>query len=476
MIRIRLASEVDFDGWRDALRNLAAARVEPSDIVWQTPSGEAQLFGFEEDAPPPLAGESVYAPRAFIAEAKLAACHRDPDRFDLLYRVLLRLQREEALWSRTVDPDIHRLLAMAKSVSRDRHKMTAFVRFREVATEEGAAYVAWFEPAHHIVELAAPFFVDRFTGMRWSILTPERSAHWNGTELLFGPGASRADAPTDDALEAVWQTYYASIFNPARVKIAAMQREMPKKYWANLPEAALIDGLIRDSAAQESRMIARTTRAHPRAAAIARQQTALPEAPAGGLAGVRREADHCTRCPLYKDATQTVFGEGLESARLVFVGEQPGDSEDLAGKPFVGPAGQLFDRALAEAGIARADAYVTNAVKHFKYLPRGKKRIHQKPNAGEIDICRWWVDQELGIVKPHLAVALGATAVRSLTGKSIPVMASRGQVLPGLVAERVFVTVHPSFLLRLPDVETKQREWAAFVGDLRKVRELMEAA
>ncbi len=475
MIGVRLESDVDFDGWRSAARGLAAARVEPHVIVWGTPSLEAGLFGGFEDAPGPPFGASVHTPRAFIEEARLAACHRDPDRFDLLYRVLLRLQREDGLWSRTVDPDIHRLLALAKSVRRDRHKMTAFVRFREIATEAGAAYVAWFEPVHRIVELTSPFFVDRFAGMRWSILTPERSAHWTGADLVFGPGATRGDAPSEDALEAIWRTYYVSIFNPARLKTAAMQREMPKKYWANLPEAALIAGLVRDSAAQESRMIDRTTKAHPRAAAIRRQHEDAPKAAAHGLEAVREESARCTRCPLHQHATQTVFGEGLQTARLVFVGEQPGDSEDLAGKPFVGPAGRLFDRALAEAGIARADAYVTNAVKHFKYLPRGKKRIHQKPNAGEIDACRWWVDRELAQVKPRLAVALGATALRSLTGKSMPVIASRGQVLPGLGAERVIVTVHPSFLLRLPDEETKQREWAAFVGDLRRARALMEA-
>jgi DNA polymerase len=201
-----------------------------------------------------------------------------------------------------------------------------------------------------------------------------------------------------------------------------------------------------------------------------------PAPPPGGLTALRREAAHCERCPLYKNATQTVFGEGSAGARLVFVGEQPGDSEDLAGKPFIGPAGQMLDRALAEAGIARRDAYVTNAVKHFKYEPRGKRRIHQKPTAGEIDVCRWWLDQELALVKPRLAVALGATAARSLIGKAVPVMASRGKVLSGQAVEQVFVTVHPSMLLRIPDAESKKREWAAFVRDLVKVRELMEAA
>jgi DNA polymerase len=325
--------------------------------------------------------------------------------------------------------------------------------------------------------LTAPFFAERFSAMQWSILTPARSAHWTGETVVFGPGASKAQAPTQDALEAVWRTYYASIFNPARLKPAAMLREMPKKYWANLPEAPLIGALTRSAGARETEMVATpAARAHPRAATILKRRK-VDEAPPprNSLEAVREEASHCERCPLYRNATQTVFGEGAMRARLVFVGEQPGDQEDLAGKPFVGPAGQLFDRALAEAGIARKDAYVTNAVKHFKYEPRGKRRIHQKPTAGEIDVCRWWLDQELALVKPHLAVALGATAARGLVGKNVPVMASRGKVLPGHAVEKVFVTVHPSFLLRLPDEESRAREWAAFVRDLVKVRRLMEA-
>jgi len=175
----------------------------------------------------------------------------------------------------------------------------------------------------------------------------------------------------------------------------------------------------------------------------------------------------CTRCPLYRHATQTVFGEGSLDARILFVGEQPGDQEDLAGKPFVGPAGQLFDRALAEAGIDRGATYVTNAVKHFKFERRGKRRIHQKPDGGEIAACRWWLQQELALVRPPLTVALGATAARALFGKVVTISSLRGRAreLPGV--GEAWVTVHPSFLLRVRD--DRKGEYARFVQDLHRI-------
>ena len=187
------------------------------------------------------------------------------------------------------------------------------------------------------------------------------------------------------------------------------------------------------------------------------------------LASLSRDAKECRRCPLYRNATQTVFGEGPTHAPVMLVGEQPGDQEDLQGHPFVGPAGKILDRALADAGIDRSRLYVTNAVKHFKFEPRGKKRLHKKPNAGEIEACKWWLDQELEIVKPALTVALGASAARALAGRPIAIGTSRGRLmdlrdgLPGLV------TIHPSFLLRMPDPELKAREYRRFVQDLRLI-------
>lgn len=195
---------------------------------------------------------------------------------------------------------------------------------------------------------------------------------------------------------------------------------------------------------------------------------------AASISEAREAAKGCRRCQLWRHATQTVFGEGPEIAEVVFVGEQPGDQEDLAGKPFVGPAGRIFDSILDDAAIDRRKVYVTNAVKHFKFEPRGKRRIHSKPNAGEIRACRWWLDKELDLIKPNLVVALGATAAQALLGKAVPVLKMRGAVIErnGL---RVFITIHPSLILRIREPEDKDAERERFLKDMRNVKRLMVA-
>ena len=457
MRRVTLPAPDDFEAWRDAARALAADGVPPEQIVWQVGDESTDLFG--EAGPPPSGATGFSVPRAFLDLARKALLASDPQRFALLYTLLVRLRDQPKLIEDHADPLLRRLDTLAKQVRRDIHKMRAFLRFREVQDDVGPRYVAWFEPEHHIVRANAGFFVDRFAGMRWSILTPEVSLHWDGTTLSEGPGASKADAPEGDPTETVWKTYYASIFNPARVKIGAMLKEMPKKYWKNMPETALVPALIAGAQARESGMIA-TAETKVRTDVGGNIETAW--------AALREEARGCTRCHLYKPATQTVFGEGPLDAPLMFVGEQPGDQEDLAGHPFVGPAGQMFDRALADAGIDRSQAYVTNAVKHFKFEPRGKRRIHAKPDAGEIEACRWWIEQEQMLLQPKLTVALGATAARSLFGKTMTIGRERGRelALPGS-GGRAWITVHPSFLLRLPDEAAKRVEYDRFVEDLR---------
>jgi uracil-DNA glycosylase len=191
---------------------------------------------------------------------------------------------------------------------------------------------------------------------------------------------------------------------------------------------------------------------------------------------LRREAASCRACALWKDATQTVFGEGPSTAEIILVGEQPGDREDRDGRPFVGPAGQLLDRALAEAGVDRERVYVTNAVKHFKFEQRGKRRLHKRPNAGEIKICRRWLFDEIAAIRPQLIVALGATAAQSLSGRAIPVQANRGKILDVDNGLRVFVTIHPSALLRLQDEEEKRFGYATFVNDLRSIEPLVASS
>ena len=185
------------------------------------------------------------------------------------------------------------------------------------------------------------------------------------------------------------------------------------------------------------------------------------------LKQVREAAETCERCPLYRNATQTVFGEGPAHAPVMFIGEQPGDQEDLQGKPFVGPAGKIFDRALEEAGVDRKLVYVTNAVKHFKFEPRGKRRLHKKPNAYEIERCKWWLEQERAIVQPQLVVALGATAARSLMGRQVAIGKVRGAVSALAGGTQLLVTIHPSALLRIQDEADKRAAYAEFVKDLK---------
>jgi uracil-DNA glycosylase len=193
----------------------------------------------------------------------------------------------------------------------------------------------------------------------------------------------------------------------------------------------------------------------------------IPDRPT--LPTVRDAAKDCQACDLWKRGTQTVFGEGARKAELMFVGEQPGDQEDLAGHPFVGPAGKLLDRALDEAGIDRGAVYVTNVVKHFKWEPRGKRRIHKKPNAAEIAACRPWLDTEIELVKPRAIVCLGATAAQALLGRQFKVTAHRGEFVASSLAPLVLATVHPSSILRAPDDETRRLEMERFTDDLRKV-------
>ena len=468
-VRVVLNAEDDFEGWRDAARGLAEAGVPPEAVSWQV-DGRGDLFGSLPDAEPPPISPSFAVPRSFVDLARSAICHSDPERFALLYELLLKLRANRHAMEDRADPLLHRIERLAKEVRRDAHKMHAFVRFREVADPDGGTrFVAWFEPEHHILRTEAGFFVRRFTNMRWSILTPELSIHWDGERLAEGPGTTRRDAPDGDPVEEVWKAYYASVFNPARVKVKAMTKEMPKKYWRNMPETALIGDLIAGAQAREAEMIERS------AAMPKREPSQRPTNVEAAWHAVKQDAAECTRCHLYKCATQTVFGEGPLDCSILFVGEQPGDQEDLAGRPFVGPAGQLFDAALEEAGIDRKRAYVTNAVKHFKFQLRGKRRIHSKPDAGEIKACRWWLEQELDLIRPPLTVALGATAARSLFGKAVTITSLRGEPHQLADGSECWVTVHPSALLRAPDEQARREGRRLFVADLKRIRKRAEA-
>ena len=497
-----------FEPWRDAARRLLAESVAPADVLWTSGKEDQSLLGFTDPmgplapspgtpgkgwgggltigelfaapadplpSPPPeyreKGPEAARVPKAFLDLAKTVICHRETEKWSLLYRGLWRITHgEHDLLKNAVDDDVRALEGMEKSVRRDCHKMTAFVRFKTVADEVDSfgdvaaeRYVAWHRPDHFIVRRMAKFFVDRFRSMRWAILTPDASVVWENDELTFGPGVPTDPFAGGDEVERLWTTYYANIFNPARIKLKAMQAEMPKKHWPTLPETRLIPQMLADAPARVQKMLD----AAPKVAVVSEDY--VPKT--GSLTVLREAADKCRACDIGCHATQVVFGDGPKHARMMFVGEQPGDQEDLAGKPFVGPSGQLLDEVLEEVGIDRSLVYVTNAVKHFKFEPRGKRRIHAKPNAREMAACKPWLMAELEIVKPEILVMLGATAAQTLVGRQFRITQSRGEWLDMPYAAKALATFHPSAILRSYDAETLERNKGLFRDDLRKVAE-----
>ena len=457
----------DVDAWRAVARTALLADVKPQDIAWNGDAQSGLLAGIDITK----LKETRKAPNVssqFLSLAAAVLCHRDMQRHALLYRLLWRIGNgEEQLLSRATDVDVNRAQVLAKAVSRDSHKMKAFVRFREVPGQDNA-YVAWFEPDHHIVDRVAPFFARRFAGMRWAIITPDRSASWDGTTLQLGPGGARADAPADDAQETLWRTYYANIFNPARLNPTMMRQEMAQKYWKNLPETQLLPDLIR-AAGQRVRDMAERAPEQPRRRIPAAVVDAPPPDFDGSIEALARAAQSCRRCELWQPATQVVFGQGPIDAQVMIVGEQPGDQEDLSGRPFVGPAGKLLDRALQTLGLDRKTFYITNAVKHFRYEQRGKVRMHKKPALSHIQACKPWLVGELATVKPRIVVCLGATASRAVLGEKFRLMEERGhwQALDDGV--RVLATVHPSWVLRQP-AEARDAAFDGFVRDLQELK------
>jgi DNA polymerase len=478
MYDVVLESEIDLDGWREAARRLRMAGAAPAEVSWRVGEGARPLFA--QEAPGPQAGP-FSVPRAFIDLAKPVLLHRSERRFNLLYRLLWRLKDQPRLIEIASDPDVVEARGMEKSVRQAIHKMHAFVRFRPVENESVETYVAWFEPPHRVTEAAAEWFVRRMANLRFSILTPDVGVHWDGKALATSPGSDKAGIPADDGLEAHWRTYYASIFNPARLNPKVMTQHMARQYWKNLPEAELIPDLVAGAQGRTQAMVAaEPSQPSLRAARIAARRSRDEPFDTGiaatSLAEVAAGVGHCRRCPLWRDATQGVPGEGPGRAAMMLVGEQPGDQEDLAGHPFVGPAGTLLDKALVLAGIAREEVYVTNAVKHFKHEQRGKRRLHKTPQAGEVQACRWWLDNERRLVRPKVIVALGSTAAQAVLNRPVSVLKDRGAAGAAGHGATAFVTVHPSYLLRLPDSADKAGAWRAFVADLAAARALAYAA
>jgi DNA polymerase len=448
-----LLPSLSFEEWRNRARPLLSDGVKPD-------AAAAALF----TTPPSAASASaaLCLPAPLMRLLQSISCFRADGRYELMYRLAWRtLFDNRMLLEDAADPDVRNATLMDAAVRRDVHKMHAFVRFREVQEHTGEpAFFAWFEPEHEILRRACPFFTQRFPNMAWTLATPEAAAVWDKKALSFVASPGAKVGPATDAYEELWRTYYRNICNVARINPRVMQREMPKKYWKNLPEAAEIAELVRDSIANfhGHQKISRE-----RADTVARAaRRALPGLPAEG-----EGPQACRRCDLWSHATQAVLGEGPSDARIMLVGEQPGDEEDLQGQPFVGPAGRILDQAMRESGMQRAQVYITNAVKHFKWEPRGKRRLHKKPDAHEITACNVWLENEIADIKPSVIVALGATALRALVGSSLPVTSARQLALAHASGCVVVATYHPSAILRAEGERAAQLR-STLVKDLER--------
>lgn len=463
---MEITAEKDYPAFAAQCRGLLAREVSPEQIHWSDPYDAAggDLFSLPGDAPsipaaavPPAAPGAPRVPADFVKLAQEVFCHTSPHRFHYIYSALWRITRgERHLLEVITDDTVYELMMLRKQVARDLHKMHAFVRFRKVQHGNEDWYIAWHRPDYHIVRPAAPFFRDRFRPMLWTILTPDESVSWNRHELTYSAGVA-ADPIEGDALEDLWQTYYASTFNPARANVAVMKTHMPRRYWESMPETRLIPDLVKASADRTSAMLS------------VDGATALDFIPENAsIDALRTAAQACRGCPLYHNTHHAVCSEGPATAALVLVGEQPGDQEDLQGRPFVGPSGAVLDRALAGAGIPRRALYITESVKHFKHEIAGRRRIHRSPNSVDIAACRPWLMAELQVVQPAVIVCLGATAAQSVLGKKVALRDVRDEIIETPLCRQTIITTHPAAILRQPDPAAADQAFLQLQADLAR--------
>lgn len=444
-----------FDLWRTEARGFLVQGRAPAHVHWQMDSTQSGLFG--NDAPVAKNASNVLIPKEFITMARTVSCHSDAGRWQLLYTALWRLTHgEKHLLALSSDPLVRTLRLMEKQVRRDAHKAKAFIRFRLTHDEEGEHYMAWHRPDHDVLPLIAGFFSRRFAVMRWTVITPDRALHWNGETLEWGPGAPKNNI--EDHCEDLWRKYYRNIFNPARIKIGMMKREMPVRYWETIPETDIIRDMLDEAPERVARMLKYTEGLKTSAEDFMPDRRTIDD--------LRAAASLCEACPLYKGAACTVFGAGREHAKIMIVGEQPGDQEDQTGLPFMGPAGQMLNRALEEVGLPRDKLYLTNAVKHFKFELRGGLREHRTPDKRETSACRPWLMAEIDAIKPKIIVSLGITAGRSLLGAGFTLKTERGRWHEGPHGSRIRCSYHPAAILRASDPAKQEEYYRALVADI----------
>lgn len=456
----------DFLDWREQARRLLEANREPNTIIWNDiNSAQKNLFNTTESLKPNLELKPQFLiPKPFLNLAATISYHRNPDKWGKLYQALWRLTHgERNLLAISSDPLVHTLFIMEKAIRREAHKMKAFIRFCKFKDEDGSEYyLAWYKPEHLVLRMIAPFFMRRFSVMRWTIITPDETVHWDGEKLKYSEGKYLSQNPTDE-LEHLWQTYYKAIFNPARIKLKAMKKEMPMRYWHNLPETQMIPSLLIDATQRVAEMLQHQEGFKDSAANY------LPPI-IGSLENLKKHAKNCQGCPLHVSAKQTVFGSGNLNSKLMLVGEQPGNEEDLQGLPFIGPAGQVLRTVLKELSINVEEIYLTNAVKHFKFYKNLPHRTHRSPNIREINACKPWLISEIELIKPKVILCLGLSAAKSLINPAFRIKQERGK-FKKKANFIIGATFHPSAILRA-DNEIRRAMLNYFKQDIEQAYHL----
>ncbi len=395
-------------------------------------------------------------PRKLKGDAYAISCYRDETRWSFLDRVCERISKEGSRFLEDpADRDAIEWTNRLKAIRRDVHKAHAFVRFKKTTEEGKEIFIAWHRPQHLTTDLFIRLFCRRFPTMHWMILTADECAHFENGKVQFSKAYEGQSLEIEDHWEENWRTYYSSIYNPARLMVQAMKKEMPQWHWQTMPESSLIPNLIRQSQNKIHTMAQKS------------QRSASPYIPTfcQSIEKIQESLPQCEGCSLHAHCRVTP-GKGNSKASLLFVGEQPGDEEEKRGEPFIGPAGQLLRKTWEEVGGNWNDLYVTNALKHFKYELRGKMRLHKRPGSDEVAACRPWLQKELELISPKVILCLGSTAALSVSGRLWPVERYRGTWLPSAGQSRILLTYHPAALLRAPD-QKKQEYERDFKNDLK---------
>lgn len=440
---IRPKFREDFEGFKEVARSLILERVHPEQVQWSQNSQDL----FAKDYDPKKNIDSFNVSKRYVSLARAISYARNDTKWSLLYRILYRLKYENSkLLELASDPDVREANLIQKSVSRDIHKMHAFVRFKKALVEAQEVYVAWHKSEHLIVRAAAPFFQKRFGDRPWSIYTPDESAHWDLEALSFGPGMNHKDFNYTDEMDEAWIDYYSSIYNPARLNTKQMRQEMSPKYWESMPESLIIKELVDNT----PKLIDEMSKLQWREATV---DASL------NLSQTKEQAKSCKACSLHcSGATQIVFGEGPINASVMIVGDMPEELDDRLGRPFSGTSGKMIKSIVSDLGIKREECYFTHVVKHFKFKEVEGKKIAINAKGQESHACRPWLEAEIEKVRPKVILGLGTSVGIALTGKRPNLPVDRGKLIELENQQKIILSWPPNTL----------REGSVKLNDLRK--------